>query len=239
MELKLRFLSVFLLFIWLTAACGPDFDDRNLKGKSAIDAEPVLLKAVEQLKGLESASFSLNHLKGTTTLIPGVLKTKISGDVLIPDRSSITVEARSEFPKSYAEIDIVTIKETAFMTSIFGGAWSEVPIESLPFNLSGLGLTMAEIVGAIQTPKVLGEENLNGINTVSIGGKIDSKDLVKLVPGAKGNFKVDLKLWINREDGLLQRALIVGQVVPTDDPDTVRDLILKNINRPVVIDAPI
>ena len=239
MELKLRFLSVFLLLICLMAACGPDPGVRNLKGKSAIDADQVLLKAVEQLKRLESASFSLNHLKGTTTLIPGVLMTKISGDVLIPDRSSITVEAQIEFPKSYVEIDIVTIKENAFMTSIFGGAWSEVPMESLPFNLSGLGLTMAEIVGAIQTPKVLGEENLNGINTVSIGGKIDSKDLVKLVLGADGNFRVDLKLWINREDGLLQRALIVGQVVPTDDPDTVRDLILKNINRPVVIDAPI
>ncbi len=98
---------------------------------------------------------------------------------------------------------------------------------------------MAEIVGAIQTPKVLGEERLNGINTVSIGGKIDSRDLVKLVPGAEGNFKVDLKLWINREDSLLQRALIVGQVVPTDDPETVRDLILKNFNQQVVIDSPI
>ena len=45
--------------------------------------------------------------------------------------------------------------------------------------------------------------------------------------------------WINRGDGLLQRVLIVGRVVPTDDVDTVRDLILQNINEPVVIDAPI
>ena len=216
LELKCRFLSVFLLFIWLTAACGPDFDDRNLKGKSAIDAEPVLLKAVEQLKRLESASFSLNHLKGATILIPGVLMTKISGEVLIPDRSSLTVEAQIEFPKSYIEIDIVTIEETAYMTNIFGGAWSEVPTESLPFNLSGLGVTMAEIVDAIQIPKVLGEERLNSINTVSIGGKINSRDLVKLVPGAEGNFKVDLKLWINREDSLLQRCLLYTSPSPRD-----------------------
>ena len=68
---------------------------------------------------------------------------------------------------------------------------------------------------------------------------INSKDLVKLVPGAEGTVRVDLELWINREDGLLQRALIAGRVVPTDDVDTIRDLILKNINQPVVIDAPI
>ena len=228
-----------MLLVWLTAACSSDSSDLALKSESAIDAEPVLLQAVEQLMGLESASFSLNHIKGSTVLMPGVLMTKISGEISIPDRSRVTVEAQIEFPKSYVEIDIVRIQKTAFMTSIFGGDWNQVSAESLPFNLSGLGLTMAEIVDAIQNPKVLGEERLNGIDTLLIGGMVNPKDLVKLVPGAEGDVRVDLKLWINREDGLLRRALIAGRVVPTDGVDTVRDLILKNINQPVVIDAPI
>ena len=228
-----------MLLVGLATACSPDSADRAPKSEPVIDAEPVLLQAVEQLMGLESASFSLNHLKGSTVLMPGVRMTKISGEVSIPDRSRVTVEAQIEFPKSYVEIDIVTIQETAYMTNIFGGDWNQVPAESLPFNLSGLGLTMAEIVDAIQKPKVLGEERLNGIDTLRIGGKINSKDLVKLVPGAEGDVRVDLKLWINRGDGLLQRVLIAGRVVLTDDVDTVRDLILKNINQPVVIDAPI
>ena len=239
MELKLKALGIFILLVWLTAACSSDSSDRALKSGSVIEAEPVLLQAVEQLMGLESASFSLSHLKGSTILMPGVLMTKISGEVSIPDRSRVTVEAQIEFPKSYVEIDIVRIQETAYMTSIFGGDWNQIPAESLPFNLSGLGLTMAEIVDAIQKPKILGDERLNGIDTLRIGGMINSKDLVKLVPGAEGNVRVDLELWINREDGLLQRALIAGQVVPTDDVDTIRDLVLKNINQPVVIDAPI
>ena len=239
MELKLRALGIFLLLVWLIAACSPDSDERALKNESAINADLVLLQAVEQLIGLESASFSLSHLKGSTVLMPGVLMTKISGEVSIPDRSRVTVEAQIEFPKSYVEIDIVRIQETAYMTSIFGGDWNQIPAESLPFNLSGLGLTMAEIVDAIQKPKILDEERLNGINTLRIGGMINSKDLVKLVPGAEGDVRVDLKLWINREDGLLQRAQIAGRVVPTDDVGTIRDLILKNINQPVVIDAPI
>ena len=239
MELKLRVLGIFMLLVWLTAACSSDSSDLALKSESGIDAEPVLLQAVEQLMGLESASFSLNHIKGSTVLMPRVLITKISGEVSIPDRSRVTVEAQIEFPKSYVEIDIVRIQETAYMTNIFGGDWNQIPAESLPFNLSRLGLTMAEIVDAIQKPKILGEERLNGIDTLRIGGMINSKDLVKLVPGAEGNVRVDLELWINREDGLLQRALIAGQVVPTDDVDTIRDLVLKNINQPVVIDAPI
>ena len=62
---------------------------------------------------------------------------------------------------------------------------------------------------------------------------------MKIVPGAEGDVRVDLNLWINRGDGLLQRVLSAGRVVLTDDVDTIRDLILKNINQPVVIDAPI
>ena len=174
-----------MLLVWLTAACSSDSADRALNSRSAIDAEPVLLQAVEQLMGLESATFSLNHLKGSTVLIPGVLMTKISGEVSIPDRFRVTVEAQIEFPKSFVEIDIVRIQQTAYMTSIFSGDWNQVPAESLPFNLSGLGFTMAEIVDAIQKPKVLGEERLNGIDTLRIGGMINSKDLVKLVPGAE------------------------------------------------------
>ena len=93
-----------MLLVWLTAACSSDSSDLALKSESAIDAEPVLLQAVEQLMGLESASFSLNHIKGSTVLMPGVLMTKISGEISIPDRSRVTVEA-----VSYTHLPLPTI----------------------------------------------------------------------------------------------------------------------------------
>ena len=89
-----------MLLVGLAAACSPDSADRAPKSGPVIDAEPVLLQAVEQLMGLESASFSLNHIKGSTVLMPGVLMTKISGEVSIPNRSRVTVEAQIQFPKS-------------------------------------------------------------------------------------------------------------------------------------------
>ena len=72
-----------------------------------------------------------------TELFPGVLMTKAYGEVLIPDRFRVTVEAESQFPRSYLEISIITIDDTSYMTGIFSGRWSEVSPESLPFNLSG------------------------------------------------------------------------------------------------------
>ena len=238
MELKGKFLTVALLTVGLLAACGTDLATETPEDKVEVDPGPVLEQAVTQLLALESASFSLTHLKGSTALVPGVSMTMVSGEISIPDRFSVTVEARSEFPKSYLEISIVTIENTAYMTNIFGGGWNQISPDSLPFNLLRLGQTLAGIVGAMQSPRVLGEERLNGIDTLYINGTIDSQDLAQLVPGAGEGFPVGLELWLDQSQGLLQKVLIVGRVVPTDDTDTVRELTLKDINQPVTIEVP-
>ncbi len=238
MELKIKFAAVAVLLAGLMASCGNDAATQPPSGASEIDPGPALQQAVDQLLALESASFTLDHLKGSTILVPGVLMTKVSGEISIPDRLSVTVEAESESPKSYLEISIVIIEDAAYMTGIFGGGWNEISPDSLPFNLSGLGRTLADIVDAIQAPLVIGEERLRGVDTLHIGGGINSEDLAELVPGAGDGFPVGLELWLDRDQGLLQQVLIVGRVVPTDDPDTARELTLEDINQPVEIEAP-
>ena len=49
---------------------------------------------------------------------------------------------------------------------------------------------------------------------------------------------MELELWLDESHGLLQQVLIHGRVVPTDDKNTVRELRLKDINVPVVIEPP-
>ena len=78
---------------------------------------------------------------------------------------------------------------------------------------------------------------MNGIETVLIKGQIVSENLSELVPGSAEGFPVELEFWLD-QDGLLQQVLIIGRVVATDTPETVRKLTLKNINQPVVIEPP-
>ena len=226
-----------LVFVGLLSACGSGTPTQPPGGAVAIDPEPAMRQAVGQLLALESAAFILEHLEGSTVLVPGVLMTKVSGEVSIPDRFHVTVEAESLFPKSYLEISIITIEDTAYMTDIFSGRWNKVSADALPFNLSGLGQTLADIVDAVQQPRVVGEERLNGVDTLHIGGEIASQDLSRLVPGAGEDFPVELEVWLDL-NGLLRQVLIVGRVVPTDAPDTVRRLTLENINQPVEINPP-
>jgi len=205
---------------------------------SDIDPGPTMSQAVAQLLALESASFTLDHLEGSTILVPGVLMTKVSGEVSIPGRFSVTVEAESEFPKSYIEISIITIDDTAYMTDILSGRWNQISADSLPFNLSGLGQTLADIVEAVQVPAVIGEERLGDLDTLHIKGQIASEDLSELVPGAGQGFTVQLELWLDQSQGLLQQVHIIGRVVPTDKTNTLRQLTLEDINQPVVIEPP-
>ena len=220
----------------LLVAC--DSDGTTQAEFSDIDPGPAMSQAVAQLLALESASFTLDHLEGSTILVPGVLMTKVSGEVSIPGRFSVTVEAESEFPKSYIEISIITIDDTAYMTDILSGRWNQISADSLPFNLSGLGQTLADIVEAVQEPTVIGQERLGDLDTLHIKGQIASEDLSELVPGAGQGFTVQLELWLDQSQGLLQQVHIIGRVVPTDKTNTLRQLTLEDINQPVVIEPP-
>lgn len=237
MELRVQILLVGLLAV--VVACGSDTSNDSQDGVSGIDPEPVLRQAVEQLLALESAAFSLEHLRGNTALVPGVLMSKVSGEVSIPDRFTVTMQAESTFPKTYIEISIITIEDTAYMTDIFSGRWKEISPDSLPFNLSGLGKTLADIVDAVQQPRVIGEERMDDVDTLRIEGEIASQVLSELVPGAGEGFPVGLELWLDRSQGLLQQAHIVGRVVPTDETDTLRQLTLDEINQPADINPPL
>lgn len=238
MELRTKTLLAGLLVAGMIVACGAGTATQTSSGTAGIDPRPAMRQAVEQLLALESVAFSLDHLKGSTVLVPGVLMTRVYGEVSIPDRFRVTVEAESEFPKSYIEIGVITIEDLVYMTDIFSGRWKQVSPDALPFNLSQIGQTLANIVDAVEEPVVVGEERLNGVDTLHIKGDIASEDLSELVPGAGEGFPVGLELWLDRSDGLLRQVHIVGRVIPTDDENTLRQLTLDEINRPVVINPP-
>ena len=201
-----------------------------------LDPVAILLEATEQLLALESASFVLEQQTGTTRLFPGLEMSRASGAVELPDRAELTVEAELAAPRSYVEINIVTIEDKAYMTDFITGQWGEVPIESLPFTLHGLGHTLAGIVEQMKQPESL--ERPAGAEDHLIRGQLKSQHLAGLIPGAAQDLDVTLELSLSRSDALLRQASITGQVLATDVVDAVRVLTLSDINGPIAITAP-
>ena len=203
-----------------------------------VDPREELQRTVESLVSLQSVTFDLEHLVGTTNLLPGVLMTRAYGKAVVPGEFDITVEGELLFPRSYLEIGMISLGEQAYMTNLTNGQWQEVSPDALPINLSDFGATLAGIVEEVQSPRLLGQENIDGVDVYHIGGDITSEVLKGLVPTAGTGFPVALEMWIERATGMLRRSLITGQVVATDVAEAQRQLTLEGANQPVTIERP-
>ena len=224
----------------LATGCGSEATPTPARALSqAADSKVVLNQAVDELLRLESAAFSLEHLQGTTALIPGFLEMKkVSGVVDIPDRFRLKVQAETLVPRAFVEINVVVIEGQAYMTDPGTGRWGDVSPESLPFDLSNLGRTFANIIQAVQVPSAAVPEELRGHDTHHIKGLVKSQALADLIPGAGDGLDVELDLWLEQSSNLLLQALITGRVIPRDEVGTVRVLTLDDINVPVEISPP-
>lgn len=203
-----------------------------------VDPQEELQRTVESLMALRSVAFDLEHLVGSTNLLPGVLMSRAYGKAVVPGEFDITVEGELLFPRSYLEIGMISLGEQAYMTNLVNGQWEEVSQAALPINLSDFGATLASIVDEVQSPRLLGQENVDGVDLYHIGGDITSEVLKGLVPTAGTGFPVALEMWTERDTGMLRRALITGQVVATDVEEAQRQLKLEGANEPVTIEPP-
>ena len=226
-----------LLLLALFVACGAE-PPTPTPTPEPVDPREVLQRTVGELMALQSVSFDLEHVVGTTSILPGVLMNRAYGRAMVPGAFEVTVESELLFPRSYLEIGMVSVGGASYMTNVLSGEWEEVDAGTLPINLTQLGVTLAGIVEQVQSPELLGEERVEGTDTYRIAGGIVSEALKELVPTAGTGFPVSLEIWIDRESGMLRQARITGQVVVTDVEDAERLLTLEGANEPVTIEPP-
>ena len=233
---RMTAVAALLISAAIAGGCGPDATQAPAP---SIDAKGSLRDAVTELLALESAAFTLEHISGSTALIPGFLEMyKVSGVVDIPDRFQLTVEAQTLQPRSFVELSVVTIEDRAYLTDIISGKWLQVEPEVLPFTFANFAQTLADIIEAVEAPAAVGAERIGDSETNHIRGQIMSEDLGNLVPRAAEGLEVTLDLWLEQPSNLLKQVLISGRVIVTDEPGTVRKLTLGDINIPVEIFAP-
>ena len=188
--------------------------------------------------GLQSVTFDLHHVVGSTSILPGVLMNRAYGKAIVPGQFDVTVEGELLFPRSYIEIGMISVDGSSYMTNLINGDWQEVPPGALPMDLSTLGVTLADIVENVQEPELLGRDRLADVSVYHISGNITSEVLKQLVPTAGTGFPVALEMWTEQDTGMLRQALITGRVVLTDVEDYQRKLTLDNVDEPVTVEPP-
>ena len=189
---------------------------------------------------LDTARFALDHEAGGSALLfPGLELKSVEGEVDMPDRFEVQVGAESIFPRSFVEIDVVVVENQAFMTDFINRKkWNSISVDNLPFNFADLGRTLAGIMLAMEGPVFNGTETVDGVPARRVRGIIPSEALSVLIPKTAEGFEVGLELWVGKEEGLLRKVRIEGQILASDRIDVVRVLKIFEFDQPVEISLP-
>ncbi len=236
-------LSAACLLFAVTAAalsCG----SQEGPAESVVKPTPTPRELIEQcsreMTALDTVRFELVHEDdGSSQLFPGMVLTRVVGEVDMPDRFAVSAEAMSLFPRSFIGIEVAVSGDRALMTDLLNPEeWNTLPVESLPFDFADLGGTLSDIVLSMEGPSEVGEETVDGVPSRRIRGTVGSAALDTLIPAAVEGHVLNMDLWIGKERPLLRQVRIEGQILSTDQPDLVRVLTIRDFDQPVNIALP-
>ena len=226
-------LAVALLL--LAAACGSE-PEPEPEPEPELSLEEVLARTGEHLASFSTATFQMIDENETGAKFFGSTLKNVDGEVESPDSARIVVGVESAM--GFAEIEIVAVGDDAFMKFSAGAPWNPLPLDQVPFNFVGLGITLSNLLPKVQDAAISGTESVGGGPAIRVDGTLMSEDLSTLITSADTGHLIDLSLWIGEADQVLRQIRIDGQIFDDDGEGTSRLIILSDYNTPVDIQLP-
>ncbi len=227
--------AVLALGLLLLAASGCGVPDPTPEPELTLDE--VLERTSEHLLSFETARFQMiDEMESGTKFFEQTLKS-VDGTVQAPDRTDLLVNVESPV-LGFVQIGIIAVGDSAMMQFASGAPWNPLPLDQVPFNFTGLGMTLSDLLPKIQNIELTGRETVNGIETIRIDGDLVSEDLGDLITSADSGHPIDLTVWVDAEDQSLRQIRIVGNVFNDDGAGTSRLIILSKYDEPVDIQLP-
>jgi hypothetical protein len=232
---KLRALAVLpaSLAIVLASACGSS----NPVPTPGPTPEPltvveVLGRSTDLMSALKTFHFEMTHEVGTTAFLPGLDVEETTGDVQPPDR--LYAEFAGLFGNIPINAKLIAIGKVNYMTNPLTGEWQEIDANVSPIEFfnpkEGISSVMDEVTEAVFD----GSDQ----DVYRITGNVPTGSLRALLGTTVDEGVVGIEMEIDAETLYLKQARFIGQVTPSDSPDTVRVVSLSKFNEPVSIEAP-
>ncbi len=235
----------------LAAACGgepaPAPADAPTPSPTPVpDPAALLEETAANLLALESARFVLSHETGSifvpafsakVTEASGVWDAASGADLAV---DSYMVPDVATDPQSgiYFQLMLVVTPDSYYGTDPISGGWMKQPRAEAPIPVDTLNLIIADLVATIENPALAGEGTLDGIPVYRVTGDAPGAVMEWLLLSAGPDQSVGIELWTDKENRFLRKLRIIGPIGEYDQPDTVRELLLTDINEPVDIEPP-
>ena len=198
-----------VVFLFSVAACG---------GESAPTPAPdvelgdLLSSAGENMAAMSTMKFNMVDEKETGAKFFGTIFKSMEAEVEAPDSFRMVVDV--EAPGfGFVEIEMLAVGDQAYMKLSKDAPWNPLPLDQVPFNFAGLGLTLRDLLTTIKDDAIVtGRESVQDTQSIRVEADLVSDELLSLISTADPGHEVALTLWIGETEHALQQIRIEGQV---------------------------
>ena len=229
-------LLVSVLVVFLAVACG---------GKSApaptpaaeLPVDVLLSRAGEKLAVMSTAKFTMVDETESGAKFFGTTFKSLTAEVKTPASFRMQVDVVAP-GLGFAQIEMLAVEDEAYMKFSKAAPWVALPLDQVPFNFRGLGMTLRDLLAVIEDGASTGQESVLGVQTVRVEGNVTSEDLSSLLTSVDAGHAVGLTLWIDEAEYTLRQIRITGRIYDEDAAETARLLSIHEIDVPVDIQLP-
>ena len=215
------------------AACG----EPSATEAPELSLDELMSELGENLAGMETVKFELVDEGELGAAFFGMTLQSLEGEIKAPDSFRMVVKVKTG-GVAFAEISMLAVGDEAFMKFSDDAPWAPLPLDQVPFNFSGLGPTLSDLLPIIKDTAITGRESVEGDQTIRVDGNVQSEDLSSLITTVDAGHTVDLTLWITEDDINLRQLRIDGRIYDDDGEETSRLLSVTGIGEPVEIELP-
>ena len=234
-----RGLSIAVLvtgLLFLTAACETEPVAPTPTPEPELSLGDLLSSAGQKLAAMSTAKFHMiDEMESGAQFFGTTLKT-VDGAVKSPDsvRMLVDVEAPG---LGFVEIEILAVGELSYMKFSKDAPWLPLPLDQVPFNFGGIGVTLSELLPVMKDTAIVGRESVRDAQAIRIDGNVASEEMSDLITSVDSGHAITLTLWLDEVEHTLRQLRIAGRLFDDDAPETSR-LLTLDINVPVDIQLP-
>jgi lipoprotein LprG len=206
------------------AGCSSSTDS----GAPLPDGAALLKDAAEATKPINSSHFAMK----VNGQVAGIPVKEVNGD--LTKEGSAKGNAKLDQFGQVFEVEFVLVEKELYLKGITG-SWQKLGDASSIYDPSAIldpERGVAKMLSSVQSPKTEAREDINGVKTFRVTGKVAKDVIVGLVPGVQSD--VDVKVWV-REDGNHQPVKATVQVTPGNSVD----ITLSDVDKPVSVSKPV
>jgi lipoprotein LprG len=221
------------LLAFALAACGGGSESKP--SSTAPGASDLLNKSGAATKAARSFHFNFTQENGTMPMPLNFRLVSAEGEYAAPDRIRAGVKAKAA--SANVAVDVIGVGERTWITNPFTRKWQALP-DTTVADIADPTAIVAALLSGLKDPKVVGEQQVDGVKTYRVSGTIDSTALRSAFSTVEAGYTNNVDLWLGADDMLPRRARIAGQLFKDDPANVARQVDLTKFGMAVDIKAP-